>query len=186
MIVAGIWLVREFQSLINVRYTRRMKVYLATDHGGFDLKNILVEYVHSLGYEVEDCGAFVNDSQDDYPELIGGAARKLSADSLGGLDSRAIVIGASGQGEAMVANRFKGVRCALYYGPALKEQKDMSGKSLDMLASSREHNNANCLSIGARFISESDVKEAVKKWLSLPFSGEERHARRVKQIDEIT
>ncbi|MBI5469787.1 RpiB/LacA/LacB family sugar-phosphate isomerase [Candidatus Kaiserbacteria bacterium] len=162
-----------------------MKVYLATDHGGFELKNKLVEYVRELGYESQDCGAFVNDPQDDYPELIAEASRKLSADSLAGIDSRAIIIGASGQGEAMVANRFKGVRCALYYGPAGKEQKDMSGKSLDMLASSREHNNANCLSVGARFLSEEEVKDAVKKWLSMAFPGEERHTRRIKQIDEV-
>ncbi len=162
-----------------------MKVYLATDHGGFDLKNKLVEYVKSLGYEAEDCGAFVNDSNDDYPALIAAAAHKLSEDSLAGKDSKGIVIGASGQGEAMVANRFKGVRCALYYGPAAKEQKDMSGKSLDMLASSREHNNANCISIGARFISEDEVKDAIKKWLAIPFPGEARHARRIEQIDTV-
>jgi ribose 5-phosphate isomerase B len=85
----------------------------------------------------------------------------------------------------MVANRFKGVRCALYYGPAGREQKDMSGKSLDLLASSREHNNANCLSLGARFLSEDEAKEAVQKWLSAPFPGEARHARRIEQIDQV-
>src|ERR1043166_704964 len=107
-----------------------MKVYFATDHGGFELKNKLVEYVSGLGYEAVDCGAFENDPQDDYPALIAAAAKKLSADSIAGIESRAVVIGASGQGEAMVANRFPGVRCALYYGPAGREQKDMSGKSL--------------------------------------------------------
>lgn len=162
-----------------------MKVYLATDHGGYELKNSLAEYVRSLGYVVEDCGAFKNDPADDYPPLIAAAAKKLSDDSLGGLDSRAIVIGASGQGEAMVANRFKGVRCALYYGPAAKEQKDMSGKHLDLLASSREHNNANCLSLGARFLSEEEAKDAVQKWLLMPFPGEERHARRSIMIDTV-
>ncbi len=162
-----------------------MKVYLATDHGGFDLKNQLAAYISSLGYEVEDCGAFTNDPQDDYPELIAAAAKKLSADALAGVDSRAIVIGASGQGEAMVANRFKGVRCALYYGPAANSQKDMSGKSLDIISSSREHNNANALSLGARFLSESDAKDAVQKWLAAPFSGEERHMRRITQIDAV-
>lgn len=163
-----------------------MKIYLATDHGGFELKNKLVEYVTSLGYEAEDCGAFVNDLQDDYPALIASAARKLSEDSQAGIDSRAIVIGASGQGEAMVANRFKGVRCALYYGPAKKDQKDMSGRSLDLLSSAREHNDANCLSLGARFISEDEAKDAVKKWLSIQFSAEERHVRRIKQIDALS
>src|SRR3989338_8272140 len=102
-----------------------MKIYLASDHGGFELKNALAAYLkESPKYEVEDCGADKFDSNDDYPEIIARAARKLSADALKGMDSRAIVIGASGQGEAIVANRFKGVRCALYYGPASRAQTD--------------------------------------------------------------
>ena len=91
-----------------------MKVYFASDHAGFKTKNALVEYVRRLGYEVEDCGAHTFDEKDDYPSIIAAAAQKLSEDALRGMDSRAIVAGASGQGEAMVANRFKGVRCALY------------------------------------------------------------------------
>lgn len=163
-----------------------MKIYFGSDHGGFALKEILKPFLGSLGYEVEDCGAFENDSSDDYPELIACAARKLSEDVGAGVDSRAIVIGASGQGEAIVANRFKGVRCALYYGPAGHEQTDMSGKKLDMIASSREHNNSNALSLGARFLSVDDAKQVVKKWLETGFSRDARHMRRVKKIDEVT
>src|ERR1700709_2564292 len=93
-----------------------MKVYFASDHAGFDTKNKLVEYVRDhLKCEVEDCGALVDDPQDDYPGIVAVAAKKLSEDVAAGKDSRAIVAGASGQGEAIVANRFKGVRCALYY-----------------------------------------------------------------------
>ena len=100
-----------------------MKVYFASDHAGFDAKNKLVEYVRDqLKCEVEDCGALVNDPQDDYPGIIAVAAKKLSEDVAAGKDSRAIVAGASGQGEAIVANRFKGVRCALYYGDPGNEQ----------------------------------------------------------------
>ena len=161
-----------------------MLIYFASDHAGYELKSALVEYVRALGHDVEDCGAHVFDAGDDYPEIIARAARKLSADSIAGKGSRAIVVGASGQGEAMVANRFRGVRCALYYGKA-GEQKDMSGKELDMIASVREHNNANALSLGARFITEGEAKQAVEKWLKTPFSGEERHTRRIKQIDEL-
>src|SRR5271154_2082777 len=120
-----------------------MKIYFASDHAGFDTKNQLVEYVRGLGYDVEDCGALTNDPQDDYPEIIATAARKLSEDVGVGKDSRAIVAGASGQGEAIVANRFSGVRCALYYGDPGHEQVDASGKHLDILMSTREHNNAN-------------------------------------------
>ncbi len=162
-----------------------MKVYFAADHAGFETKNALVEYVRVLGHEVEDCGALTNDPADDYPEIIARAARKLSADALAGRDARAIVIGASGQGEAIVANRFKGVRCALYYGEPSRVQTDMGGKQLDMITSTREHNDANALSLGARFISNEEAKEAVQTWLALPFSGEERHSRRIRQIDDL-
>ncbi len=162
-----------------------MKVYFAADHAGFETKNALVEHVKNLGYEVEDCGAFVNDPADDYPGIIATAARKLSADVASGLDSRAIVAGASGQGEAMVANRFKGVRCALYYGATDRQQTDMSGKQLDMLASTREHNDANALSLSLRFLTLDEAKDAVQHWLSTPFSGEERHARRIRDIDAL-
>jgi len=162
-----------------------MKVYFASDHAGFEIKNALVAYVASLGYEVEDCGAHSFDKDDDYPSIIAGAAKKLSADALRGEDSRAIVAGASGQGEAIVANRFKGVRCALYYGDPGVQQTDQSGKELDMLASSREHNNANALSLGLRFLSLDQAKTAVERWLKTPFPAEERHARRIKQIDEV-
>ena len=164
-----------------------MKVYFAADHAGFELKNALLAFARDeLHCEVEDCGAFALDTSDDYPAIIAAAARKLSADASRGLESRAVVIGASGQGEAMVANRFKGVRCALYYGKAGKEQLDLSGHTLDMLESSRHHNDANALSLGARFLSEGEAKEALKKWLNTVFSGEERHTRRVRDIDTVS
>jgi ribose 5-phosphate isomerase B len=160
-----------------------MLIYIASDHGGFELKSALITFLKGKSeYEVEDCGAKEFDSNDDYPAIIAGAARKLSEDALAGKDSRAIVMGASGQGEAMVANRFKGVRCALYYGPT-GEQKDMKGKTLDMISSAREHNNANALSLGARFVTEDDAKKVVEKWLKTEFPGEERHMRRITQIE---
>src|SRR3989338_5255316 len=153
-----------------------MRIYIASDHGGFELKNALVAYLkENSKYEVEDCGADLFDANDDYPEIIARATRKLSADATAGLDSRAIVIGASGQGEAIVANRFRGVRCALYYCPASRAQKDMSGRELDIISSTREHNNANALSLGARFINVDEAKQVVQKWLETGFSGEERH-----------
>ncbi len=160
-----------------------MKIYFASDHAGFETKNALVEYAHSLGYEVEDCGAHTFDKDDDYPDIIASAAQKLSADALAGKDSRAIVAGASGQGEAMVANRFKGVRCALYYGDPGVEQVDVVGKKLDILSSTREHNDANALSLGLRFLTLEQAKDAVKAWLARPFPAEERHLRRIRAID---
>ena len=162
-----------------------MKIYFGADHAGFELKNTLSTFVRELGHEPEDCGAFSFDKDDDYPDFIAVAAHKLSDDAVAGIDSRAIVIGASGQGEAIVANRFKGVRCALYYGAPSHEQTDIAGRQLDMLSSVREHNNANALSLGARFLSESEAKEAAKEWLETSFSGEKRHARRIQKIDSF-
>ena len=160
-----------------------MKIYFASDHAGFETKNALVEYVRSLGYEVEDCGAHTFDKEDDYPAIIASAAQKLSEDVRRGMDSRAIVAGASGQGEAMVANRFRGVRCALYYGDPGIEQVDVDGKKLDILSSTREHNDANALSLGLRFLTLEQAKDAVKAWLAAAFPGEERHVRRIRAID---
>ena len=164
-----------------------MKVYFATDHAGFEIKNALVAYVRNeLKMEVEDCGAHAFDKDDDYPDFIAEAARKLAADIRVGKENRAIIAGASGQGEAMAANRFKGVRCALYYGPAAREQTDTGGKVLDLLASTREHNDANALSLGLRFLSLDEAKGAVKAWLGLGFSGEERHLRRIQKLDQLS
>src|ERR1700742_4233198 len=164
-----------------------MKVYLASDHAGFETKNKLVAFVRDeLGLDVEDCGAFVDDPQDDYPGIIAVAAKKLSDDVAAGRDSRAIVAGACGQGEAIVAIRFKCVRYALYYGDPGSEQVDASGKRLDILASTREHNNANALSLGLRFLTLDQAKDAIARWLAAPFPGEARHARRIAQIDQIS
>lgn len=150
------------------------------------MKNKLVEFVKTLGHEAEDCGAFTFDENDDYPAIIASAARKLSADALSGKDSKGIILGGSGEGEAMVANRFKGVRAAVYYGPAKRLQTDFSGNMIDIVSSTRMHNDANMLSLGGRFLTEEEMKDAVMAWLSTPFSKEGRHARRIKQIDEVT
>ncbi len=146
-----------------------MKIYIGTDHAGFELKEALKKFLGELGYEVEDKGAFSLDPADDYPDFIRPTAEAVANDPE---RSRGIILGGSGQGEAMVANRFKGVRAAVYYG----------GQQ-EIVKLSREHNNANILALGARFISEYEAKEAVRIWLETPFSGEERHARRIKKID---
>lgn len=164
-----------------------MRIYFAADHAGYSLKNTLRDFVEKeLSLDAEDCGALSLDESDDYPGFVADAARKLSHDAEAGRDSRAIVIGASGQGEAMVANRFPHVRCALFYADPGKEQTDAGGKVLDIIRSTREHNNANALSLGARFLSEEEAKAVVKKWLTTGFSGEERHARRIAQIEDVS
>lgn len=159
-----------------------MKVYIATDHAGFALAQALSACAAGLGHDVENCGAYTFDASDDFTDFISRAGRKLAADAAARVESRAIVLGGSGQGEAMLMNRFKGVRCALYYGEA-GNQIDASGKSLDMLASTRMHNDANALSLGARFLNEEAAKAAVTRFLGTPFSGEERHARRIAKLD---
>ena len=160
-----------------------MKMYLAADHGGFELKNKLLTFVRDLGYETEDCGATVLDMQDDYPVFIQAAAKKVSADAAHGIQSRAIVIGGSGQGEAFAANRVRGVRAVVYYGEPARKQIDADGRALDMISSTREHNNSNVLSLAGRFLTEEEAKSAVERWLAAPYDKAERHERRHEMID---
>lgn len=149
-----------------------MKIYIATDHAGYDTKEAIASFVEKdLGYTVADMGAHQNDPDDDYPDFISLAAKEVSHDPNG---SWGIILGGSGQGEAMVANRFPNVRCTVYYGG-----------TLDIIKLSREHNNANMLSLGARFMTLDEAKAAVKLWLETSFSTEERHVRRIKKIEQI-
>lgn len=146
-----------------------MIVYFATDHAGFMLKETLFAYVRGeLGYVVEDCGAYAYEEGDDYPEYMAKAAARVAEKPS---DSCAIIIGGSGEGEAMVANRVKGVRATVYYGG-----------NMEIVRLSREHNNANVLSLGARFLTEEEAKEAVKLWLATSFTKEERHIRRISKF----
>ncbi len=157
-------------------------LYIASDHAGFELKEKLKVFFKELGHEIEDMGAFSYDENDDYPDFILPVARAVAADPG---NSRGIILGGSGQGEAMVANRIKGVRAAVYYGEPHLEVELPSGSSTSIIRLSREHNNANILSLAARFISEDDAKRAVKLWLETEFLGEERHVRRIKKIDNF-
>jgi ribose 5-phosphate isomerase B len=161
-----------------------MNVYFAADHGGFEMKNHLLEFIRGLGYEVEDCGAYTFDINDDYPVFIQAAARKVSIDIQNGIESRAIVIGGSGQGEAFAANKIKGIRAVVYYGEPKRMQTDADGKEIDMITSTRDHNDSNVLSLGGRFITEEEAKTAAQKWLAAKFSGAERHVRRHKMLEE--
>lgn len=157
-----------------------MRVYIASDHAGFEFKKTLMAFVKELGYETVDLGPFNYDPSDDYPDFIKPLARQVAGEQ----GAFGIIIGGSGQGEAMAANRVNGARAAVYYGPALREQTDADGTKLDVLPSTREHNDANILSIGARFLTEDEVKKAVMVWLSASFSGNERHVRRIAKLDQ--
>lgn len=157
-------------------------VYFATDHAGFALKEVLLPYVRDvLLYPVVDCGARRLDEDDDYPDFISAAAEAISKRP----SDRAIILGGSGQGEAMAANRYLNVRAAVFYGEPTTTQTDASHEQLSLLVSSRKHNDANVLSLGARFLEEDVAKAAVAAWLSEPFSGDERHVRRIKKLEQL-
>ena len=145
-----------------------MKIHIATDHAGLDLKNIIRDYLIDKGHNVTDHGAHKYDALDDYPDFIFPCAKAVAADP----ESRGIILGGSGQGEAMAANRVKGVRAAVFYnGPA------------EIVKLSREHNNANILSLGARFMSENEIYDVIEMWLDEPFAGG-RHLQRIDKLDD--
>lgn len=145
-------------------------IYLAADHRGFELKEKIKKWLSQWGYPYEDLGAFEYNQEDDYPDFIHQAAQKVSGDPE---NSEAIILGGSGQGEAVVANRYKGVRAAVFYGG-----------NEEIIKMSREHNNANILSLGASFLNEKDAKKVIELWFKTEFSKEERHIRRIKKIDQ--
>lgn len=154
-----------------------MIIHLAADHAGFDLKEKLKNYLKELDYKVKDHGVFEYNEKDDYPDFIRLAAQAVAENPE---VDRAVVLGGSGQGEAMLANRFRGVRAAVFYGTSSFRDRVSKYKIIEL---SRQHNNANVLSLGARFLSEEEAKEAVKLWLETPFSEDSRHQRRIKKID---
>ncbi len=144
-----------------------MRVFLGSDHAGFELKARLVEHLATLGHDPVDCGALVFDDQDDYPPpCIAAAARTVAtAGSLG------IVIGGSGNGEQIAANKVTGVRAALVW-------------SDETARLAREHNDANVISIGARDHPVADAVRFVEIFLSTPFSEGVRHLRRIGMLTE--
>ena len=156
-----------------------MKIFVGSDHAGFGLKEKLIPFLKELGHEVVDQGACEYDEEDDYPDFIIPVAREVSHHPN---DVRGIIFGASGQGEAMTANKFSDIRAAVYYGQG---QSVVENNGLSVIKLSRAHNDANILSIGARFVTEEDMKEAVKEWLDMPFSGEEKHRRRIIKMNFI-
>ena len=142
-----------------------MRVYLGSDHAGYELKNLLVEHVRSLGHEPVDCGPADYDPDDDYPPFVLAAASRTVADP----GSFGIVLGGSGNGEAIAANKVPGARAALAF-------------SEDTARLAREHNDANVLSLGARMYSADEAKRFVQLFLATPFAGDERHARRIGML----
>jgi ribose 5-phosphate isomerase B len=153
------------------------KIYIGSDHAGFVMKEKLVPFMEELGYQVVDFGNFKYDDTDDYIDFISPVAKAVA---LNPESSRGIVLGGSGQGEAIVANRFPNVRATVYYGEA------GFFPQADIIKLGREHNDSNILSLGARFLDLDTAKKAVKKWLETKFTNEERHVRRIKKIETVS
>ena len=154
-------LVYLITNLINLN-----KIYISSDHAGFKLKEHVKRFLTEKGYDIKDFGALEYDGLDDYPDFILPAAKYISEHKLIG-----IIFGGSGQGEAMAANRIKGIRAAVFYnGPD------------EIVELSRLHNNANILSIGARFVSNQEVEKIIELWLSTDFE-EGRHEKRINKLD---
>ncbi len=151
-----------------------MKIYLASDHAGFALKEEVKTYLEDKHHDVADCGALTLEDGDDYPHYIALAAERVQSDSMHE-PALAIIFGGSGQGEAIVANRFRHVRAIVY-----------AGGNLELVKLGREHNDANVLSIGARFVTLGEAIQAINLFLATGFSHEERHADRIIQIEELT
>jgi ribose 5-phosphate isomerase B len=143
-----------------------MRVHLGSDHAGLDLKEHLLNWLADRGYEVVDHGPFVYDADDDYPVFCLRAAAGAVADAEDGGQALGVVIGGSGNGEAIAANKVRGVRAALAW-------------SDETALLARQHNDANVLSVGGRMHTIEDMTRFVEIFLTTPFSGEERHSRRI-------
>ena len=145
-----------------------MKIYLGTDHAGFELKEKIKSFLLEKSFDIEDCGAFTFDKNDDYPDFISKAAIKVSQNS----SSFGIVFGKSGAGECITANKIKGIRAIL-------------GFSVENVKLAREHNDANVLSFGSAFVDEEVTKNLLTIFLETKFTNEERHISRNNKITEI-
>lgn len=154
------------------------KIHIGADHAGFELKEFIKDYLSKSHYEVVDHGAYEYEEDDDYPDYISPVAQAVSIDP----EARGIIIGGSGQGEAMVANRYPGIRAVVFNG---QYQPEDGREVPNEIVVAREHNNSNILSLGARFLNEEESKEALDLWLETAFSGDERHLRRLEKIDTM-
>lgn len=144
----------------------RMRIYLGADHAGFEMKNVIADHLKEKGHTVVDCGAHTFDPEDDYPAFCIEAARKTVDDE----GSLGIVLGGSGNGEQIAANKVVGARCALAW-------------SVETAKLAREHNNAQLIGIGGRMHSESEILDIVDAFIAEPWSGVDRHQRRIEILD---
>src|SRR3989344_7511753 len=156
-----------------------MKIYLGTDHTGFGFKEKIISFLKGQGHEIIDKGAYEYNERDDYPDFVIPVAKEVSHNPD---NVRGVILGATGQAEAFTANKFPHVRAVVYYG----KSECVVDDEADVIVRSREHHNANILSLGARYFTPEEMLSAVNLWLSTPYnSGDERHVRRLGKIDAI-
>lgn len=146
-------------------------IYLASDHAGYHLKEKIKEFLKENDFEYEDLGPSTYDKTDDYPDYIIPAANKVAEQPE---KNKAIILGGSGQGEAIAANKINGIRAIVFYGGPK-----------DIITLSRTHNDANILSLGARFINPEEINEIISLWLETSFSNKDRHLRRINKINDF-
>ena len=149
-----------------------MRIHIATDHAGMELSGYLVKELTGLGHELVDHGPKVYDALDDYPGFCIAAAKAVVADQSSGVSALGIVLGGSGNGEQIAANKVQGIRAALIWNP-------------ETAALARDHNDANVAAVGARQHSQPEVLELVKIFIDRPFSNDERHVRRIGKISKF-
>lgn len=148
-----------------------MRIHIATDHAGLEFKNKLSEHLQRNGHEVVDHGAYEYNPEDDYPGFIISAAETVAKEQAEGVETLGVVFGGSGNGEQMAANKVRGIRAALVWNDSTAQL-------------ARQHNNANVISLGARQHSEEEVLHLIDVFIAEPFSGDERHVRRIQQISD--
>ena len=162
-----------------------MKIALSTDHAGFVPLQKLQAFLEAKGHECVNFGPTQYNLADDYPDFIKPAAQAVAS----GDCQFGIIFGGSGQGEAIAANRLQGIRCGVYYGPAIPigivdAEGGLAHDEYEVLRLNRQHNDANMLSLASRFLSQDAIEQAVTIWLATPFSGVERHVRRINELDQ--
>ena len=161
-----------------------MKIYIGSDHAGFQAKEEVKGYLTESGHEVVDCGAFALNEDDDYPDFVHPVAKAISDEP----EALGIIFGGNGQGEAIVANRHKNVRAIVFYGvsipkAAVDARGSVSYDPYEIIRLGKRHDNANVLSIGVRFTTRDEIKEAIRFFLDIQFLNEERHIRRISKME---
>lgn len=153
----------------NLNYVENIdkRIFIASDHAGFNLKSIIKDHLSQLGFEIEDFGPQEYNQSDDYPDFVVPLAQKVASEN-----HKGIVLCANGQGACIAANKIGGVRAATAMTP-------------DMAASTRADDDANILCLPAKYLDESTAKSIIETWLDTPFSGAERHERRIKKVMEL-